>query len=117
MGTPVEGGAGGEQMSRYPIPAHDRRYQVVVGWDGPLETYFAQVFDTTQDDDDTACVLWEGHALRAIATVEALHTCLRPFATIPSAIIAQLRHDCTHAVPRSPLQERMLQLFTPMPRR
>jgi hypothetical protein len=82
-----------------------------------LETYFTQVFDTTQDDDDMACVLWEGNALRAIATVEALHACLRPFATIPPAIIVQLCHDRTHAVPRSPLQERMLQLFTPMQRR
>jgi hypothetical protein len=104
-------------MSRYPIDSHDPRYQVIVGWDDPMETYFAQVFDTTQDDDDTACILWEGHALRAITTVEALYACLRPFATIPPAIIAQLRHDRTHTVPRSPLQERMLQLFTPVQRR
>jgi hypothetical protein len=82
-----------------------------------LETYFAQVFDTTQDDDDTACVLWEGNALRAITTVEALHACLYPFATIPPAIIIQLHHDRAHAVPRSPLQEHMLRFCTLAQRR
>jgi len=101
-------------MSRYTIPAHHPRYEVVVGWDNPLATFFCEVFNTTVDeDDDTACVLWEGTTLRAIGTVEALQTRLHLFATIPPAIIAQLRHDRAHAVPRSPLQEQMLRLFHP----
>ena len=62
-------------MSRYRIPADDPpddpRSDVMVGWDDPLETYFATVFDTTTDED-AACVLWEGAARRALPTVAAL---------------------------------------------
>jgi hypothetical protein len=97
-------------MSRYRIPAHEERYQVFVGWDDPLETLWAQVFDTTTDDDDAGCVLWEGLGFQAFQTVEALHALLQPYATIPPAIITQLRHDRAHAVPRTPLQEQMLRL-------
>jgi hypothetical protein len=101
-------------MSRYRIPPNDPRYEVIIGWDDPLETYFATVFDTTVDeDDDTACVLWEGAALRAMPTVDVLQACLQAYTTIPSEIRTQLHHDRTNSRPRSPLQERLLQLMTP----
>jgi hypothetical protein len=32
-------------MSRYSIPAQDPDLTVIVGWDNPLVTFFAQVFD------------------------------------------------------------------------
>ncbi len=32
-------------MSRYRIPAQDPRLTVIVGWDNPLATFFAQVFE------------------------------------------------------------------------
>jgi hypothetical protein len=95
-------------MSRYPIPAQDARYAVVVGWDAPLETVFWQVFDTMADEDDEECVDWEGAGYRACPTVEALHAHLAPFATIPDPVMAQLRHDQQHTMPRSPLQEQLL---------
>jgi hypothetical protein len=101
-------------MSRYIIPAHEARYHVVVGWDAPLATFFGEVWDPTKDeDDDAACLLWAGAALGALPTVEALHTCLEPFATIPHAVSAQLQQDCATTPPRSPLQERLLQMMTP----
>jgi hypothetical protein len=100
-------------MSRYRIPADDPRYDVIVGWDDPLETYFATVFDTTMDeDDDAACMLWEGAARRALPTVAALQDCLQAYATIPPAVRAQLHQDRATRRPRSPLQEQMLQMLT-----
>jgi hypothetical protein len=76
-------------MSRYRIPADGPRYDVIVGWDDPLETYFAIVFDTTVDeDDDAACLLWVGAALRALPTVAALQDHLRAYATIPREVVA-----------------------------
>jgi hypothetical protein len=98
-------------MSRYQIPAQDPRFDVVVGWDSPLATFFCQVFDTTTDaDDDTSCVFWEGSEVQSIPTLDALHAHIRPFATIPEATCAQLRRDQEHATPRSPLQDMMLRM-------
>jgi len=100
-------------MSRYPIPAQDLRDDVIVGWDDPLETFFGQVFDTTAGENEEGCVYWEGADYRACQTVEALQAHLRPYATIPDPVVAQLRADQQHAVPHSPFQEQLLRLFTP----
>ena len=101
-------------MSRYKIPADDPCYDVIVGWDDPLETYFAHIFDpTVAEDNDAACVLWEGAALRALPTVDALQASLRAYSTIPPAVRAQLHQDRANTSLRSPLQERMLQMLTP----
>ena len=97
-------------MSRYRIPAENPQYDVIIGWDDPLETYFATIFDTTVDDD-AACVLWEGAALRALPTVDALQACLQAYATIPEEVVAQLHHDAATTTPRTPLQERMVQML------
>jgi hypothetical protein len=99
-------------MSRYRIPPDDPRYEVIIGWDDPLETYFATVFDPPVDaDDGAACVLWVGSALRALPTVALLQACLRGYATIPADVVAQLQQDGAHTTPRSPLQERMVQMM------
>jgi hypothetical protein len=56
------------RMSRYTIPAQDPDLTVIVGWDNPLLTFFAQVFNASIADDDEACVLWIGTAPQAIST-------------------------------------------------
>jgi hypothetical protein len=39
-------------------------HSIVVGWDPPLGTFFAQVKDTTKDEDDEAYMpVWEGYRL------------------------------------------------------
>jgi hypothetical protein len=98
-------------MSRYAIPPDDQRFQVIVGWDAPLTTFFAQVFVTTveAEEDDTACVLWVGDDVQAITTVAALQDALQGYATMSPDIVARLQHDQATTPPRSPLQERMLQ--------
>src|SRR5262249_30520613 len=91
-----------ESMSRYAIPSDDRRLQVIVGWDAPLTTFFAQVFATTvdADDDDAACVPWVGDDVQALTIVAALQDTLQEYATMSPDIVAWLQHD--HATSQSP---------------
>ena len=49
-------------MRRHTIPARDPNLTIVVGWDNPLATYFAQVArpeDPDREDDDPI-LLWVG---------------------------------------------------------
>ena len=96
-------------MSRYAIAAQDPRYEVIVGWDPPMQTYFGQVFLMTIEEDDEACVLWVGLEVQALTTVAALQEVLQAYATLPAAVVAQLEHDQAHTAPPSALQVRMLQ--------
>ena len=97
-------------MSRYAIAHHDPRYEVVVGWDPPMQTLFGQVFVTTiEEDDDAACVLWVGLEVQSLTTVAALQDALQAYATLPAAVVAQLEHDQAHTSPPSALQVRLLQ--------
>ena len=47
-------------MNRYSIPALHLGLTVIVGWDNPLVTFFAQVFDPLIEEDEEACLLWIG---------------------------------------------------------
>ena len=98
-------------MSRYSIPAQDSRLTVVVGWDNPLATFFAEVFDPSIEDEDDAYVLWIGTALQAIPTVAALQAQLAGWATLPAALVAQLTREQQAATPPTPLQRWVLQLL------
>src|SRR5262249_7200752 len=69
-------------MSRYPIPGRDPRLTVVIGWDNPLATLFAQVFDPALEDDEEADLLWIGTRPQEIPTIEALQAQLAGWAII-----------------------------------
>lgn len=46
-------------MSRHTIT--EGSVEAVIGWDPPLQTYFAQVWDRSRDEDDPAAeLLWIG---------------------------------------------------------
>jgi hypothetical protein len=98
-------------MSRSSIPAQNPRLTVVVGWDNPLATFFAQVVDPSLDDEDDAYVLWLGTAPQAIPTVAALQPQLAGWATIPPAIVDHLTRDQQTATPPTPLQRWAHQLL------
>ncbi len=62
-------------MSHHEIPANDpAKYRVIVGWDHPLQTFFAQVIDRRAEDEgaDKKIVMWIGCSLREIYEVEQL---------------------------------------------
>ena len=98
-------------MSRYHIAAQDPRLTVIVGWDNPLSTLFAQVFDPAIEDDEEAEILWIGTMPQEIRTVAALQAQLVGWATIPDAIVACLTRDQQAATPPTPLQQWLLQLL------
>jgi hypothetical protein len=84
---------------------------VIVGWDNPLQTLFAQVFDPSIEDDEAACLLWIGTAPEAIPTVAALQAQLAGWATIPDDIVDRLLRDQHSATPPTPLQRWAHQLL------
>jgi hypothetical protein len=98
-------------MSRSRIPAQDPALTVTVGWDNPLGTLFAQVFDPAIEDDDEACVLWIGTTPQAISTVAALQAQLTGWAAIPPDIVNRLVRDQHAATPPTPLQRWAHQLL------
>ena len=98
-------------MSRYSIPTQDPDLTVIVGWDNPLLTFFAQVFNASIADDDEACVLWIGTAPQAISTVAALQAQLTGWAAIPPDIVDRLTRDQQAATPPTPLQQWAQQLL------
>jgi hypothetical protein len=84
---------------------------VTVGWDNPLATFFAQVFDPSIEEDAEACLLWIGTAPEAIPTVAALQAQLADWATLPADIVDRLRRDQQAATPPTPLQQWAHQLL------
>jgi hypothetical protein len=98
-------------MSRYSIPAQQPGLTVIVGWDNPLCTLFAQVFDPSIAEDTDACLLWIGTAPEVIPTVAALQAQLAGWATIPPDIVERLTRDQQTAMPPTPLQRWAHQLL------
>ena len=92
-------------MSRFRLNGKNPEHEIIVGWDPPLQTFFAQVWDRSKFisgdwDDDEPALLWEGCHLRAVQTVDALEKMLKPFADLPPEVAAELR--CQGRVCRSP---------------
>lgn len=88
-------------MSRHTIVATDPRYEVVCGWDNPLATFFAQVWDVAVPPgtaDEEACVLWVG-LTRRVETVAALPAALADYVTLPAALVAQREAERAQADP------------------
>jgi hypothetical protein len=98
-------------MSRYRIPVQQPNLTVIVGWDNPLTTFFAQVFDPSIEEDADACLLWIGTAPEVIPTIAALQAQLTGWATIPPTIVDRLIHDQQTATPPTPLQRWAHQLL------
>ena len=98
-------------MSRYQLPHTGPTLHGIVGWDNPLTTFFAQVFNASIEDDDEACVLWIGTAPEAIPTVAALQAQLAGWAAIPPDIVDRLTRDQQAATPPTPLQQWAHQLL------
>jgi hypothetical protein len=91
-------------MSRYSVPAQHPDLTVIVGWDNPLTTFFAQVFNPSIEDDEEACLLWIGTAPEALPTVAALQAQLTSRAAIPPDIVDRLTRDQHATTPPTPLQ-------------
>ena len=97
-------------MSRHTIPGLIPGLTVIVGWDNPLATFFAQVMRDNADEDEDALLLWLGTEPNEVLHAQDLIVPLTPYAVLTDDIIAQLRADraarLDHAP--SPLQRALL---------
>lgn len=89
-------------MSRHEIPAKRPGLAVIVGWDNPMMTYFAQVEDEAAGKDDNPVVLCLGGRHREVLRPEDLAMALAPYADLTAAHIEQLRADRAGDVDRGP---------------
>ena len=81
-------------MSHHNLTPTNPTHDVVVGWDGPLDTFFAQVIDTTADEEsDAREVLWIGTGFCEAPDPATIIAAVAPFATVPAGLLAQLARD------------------------
>lgn len=94
-------------MSRYVIEDDGRR-EVVVGWDPPLGTFFAQVFAPQLSDDEWELIWAIGQSPREVTTTDELALALEEQGiTLVHEARVKLREDQTAPWTPGPLQ-RML---------
>ena len=83
-------------MSRYslkPLPENSDIFEVAVGWDPGLGTFFVMVFGVTDAGRDPDVRYWRGGQLSQIATVEELQDVVASFAEIPLELARRLAND------------------------
>jgi hypothetical protein len=73
-----------------------------VGWDNPLQTYFAQVSRDDAAEDEDPLVLWLGAEPNQVLDPQDLIAPLAPYAILGDDTIAQLRADRAACLDRSP---------------
>ena len=81
-------------MSRHTLSALKATHDVVVGWDRPMGTFFAQVADLDAPGQDENLIVWigatcYGEAVLASKVIDAL----RSYAVIPAALQAALEAE------------------------
>jgi hypothetical protein len=96
-------------MSRHSLqPRADQRhiYEIAIGWDRSLRTFFVIIFGTPVDDDDECLgqgggapsdellpLLWAGTAPAALTTPAAAIALAAPYAQIPDTLEVLLEAD------------------------
>jgi len=80
-------------MSRYEFTGNQPNLRIVVGWDRPLQTYFAQVWDGGELEPGDL-LLWAGAGPEPVPTVEDLAALLAPYGSIPGDIASELEEEC-----------------------
>jgi len=83
-------------MSRHEIPAKISAHKVIVGWDHPLLTYFAQVIDRAKEkagSKDSKFILWVGCSPRELYEIEQLAHRVRHWAELTPEIRVTLYGD------------------------
>jgi hypothetical protein len=94
----------GSAKSRYEIPTAAPGVTVAIGWDNPLQTFFAQVarIQHGQEDDDESIMFWVGCAYGEVTSVERLAELIAAYAALSPEMATQLRADRAAALDRGP---------------
>ncbi|MEQ1514917.1 MAG: hypothetical protein ABL931_00340 [Usitatibacteraceae bacterium] len=92
-------------MSRHslqPLGGPSAVYEIAIGWDRGLATYFVIIFGVPDDrenghhcgtDDELVPLLWEGTRRAELVSPEAAIEIAAHYATIPNELAAQLAND------------------------
>jgi hypothetical protein len=78
-------------VSRHQLPAKNPRFEVVVGWDPPLRTYFCQVTDL-EGKEEGQPFIWLGADLKRVPMGEVVDA-VTPYAAVPREVFAKLLED------------------------
>ncbi|MDJ0390198.1 hypothetical protein QMO56_18975 [Roseomonas sp. E05] len=89
-------------MSRHELPAKRPGTSVVIGWDNPMMTFFAQVFDEQAEEGTDPVLLWIGTRHGEVTRREDLAKPLTPFAELTAPQLEQLRADRAADLDRGP---------------
>ena len=101
-------------MSRHDLISFSKRFDITVGWDAPMLTYFAQVEDlelVKRGEDDTL-VVWVGTSYSEILRPEDLRHYIEQYGKLDDDTLAELRADraATLNVPSTTFQQVMRML-------
>lgn len=99
-------------MSRIRIPGKELRYEVVVGWDNPIGTFYAQVYDLETDNGHEP-VMWTDNNIQHIDMIEHLLVQADFIDRLHPKIKEQLNRDRDNSGPITPLQEKIRSIFEP----
>ena len=83
-------------MSRYslkPLPERSDIFEVAVGWDAGLGTFFVMAFGFAETGYDPDVRHWLGGQPRQIVTIEELQAEVLPYAELPMGLVSRLRCD------------------------
>ena len=100
-------------MSRYKLKSPQYpQYDIVVGWDAPLRTYFCIIQDFNIDDEEAdPTILWVGTNYDEIMTVEKLCQQIADYVIIPDEIVVELTQDALEPFEPSPVQALFRNVF------
>lgn len=87
--------------SRHEIPSKQDGHVVTVGWDNPLQTFFAQV-ENQRAPEPESMVLWLGGQPREHTAPETMVAALRPYAELGADMLKTLNADRTADINRAP---------------
>ena len=99
-------------MSRHSIAGKEPGYQIDLGYDNPLQTFFAQVWGPvveTDEEEEPEPVLWVGTTPQAIKSIADLETAIAAYGTLTPALRVQLYEDLVASPGPSQLQRAMWQ--------
>ena len=93
-------------MSQIVFRGKESHWKIVVGWDNPLETFFAQVWDERRCSDDygVELVLCVGTFVCEVASIEELEYALAPFGELSEEHKAALEESYARRTPPTPAQ-------------
>ena len=84
-------------MSRHDLQPKSGLTDIIkatVGWDRPLQTFFAQVFTRAEaEDEDGDATIWIGTEPGELPTPEAAIAVVAPYAVIPDGLVEQLNAE------------------------